>query len=79
MRRIRSIAAVVTMMATMTLFAVPAVADDGRDYEDVLDNQAERIEERLENRGYEVGDLDGEDLYGYYYWGIYDELVWYLD
>ncbi len=50
-RPIRSIAAA-TITATMALFAVPAKADDGRNYDYILDNRAERVEGRLENRGY---------------------------
>jgi hypothetical protein len=78
MRRIRLVVALAAMTATMALFAVPAVADDGRDYDDVLDDRAERVEQRLENHGYDLGDLDGEDLYGYY-WNIYDNFGWYHD
>lgn len=72
MRRIRLVVALAAMMALSVVLAVPALADVK--YEDVLDKRAELVEERLEDRGYDVGDLDGEDLY--WEWGVYD-LGWY--
>ena len=68
MRRIRLLVAAAAMMALSVVMAVPAMASV--DYGDIRDDQAELIEQRLENQGYDVGDLDGEDLGRY--WGIYD-------
>lgn len=80
MRRIRLVVAVAAMLAMSVVLAVPAMADVrfNDDRQDRLDNRAENIEERLENRGYDVGDLDGEDLI--WSWGSYDSgLLYYLD
>ena len=57
MKRIRLVLAVAAMMAAMVVFAAPAMADNDRH-----DNRADRIEERLENHGFDV-DVDEEDVF----------------
>ena len=51
------------MTAAMAAFAGPAMADV--DFDDPLDERADRIEERLENHGYNV-DVDDEDVLFWY-------------
>ena len=53
MKRIRLVLAVAAMMAAMVVFAAPAMADNHRH-----DNRADRIEERLENFGFDDVDVD---------------------
>jgi ribosome assembly protein YihI (activator of Der GTPase) len=65
MKRIKLVLAVgVVMAALLALNAGSAMAD----VEDRLDERADRIEERLENSGFDV-DVDEEDLL---YW--YDDI-----
>ena len=47
----------VLTMAAMVVFAAPAMADNHRH-----DNRADRIEERLENHGFDV-DVDEDDVF----------------
>ncbi len=76
MRRIQLVVAIAAILVISAISSVPAMAKT--DLEDIRGDQAELIEDRLEDRGYDVGDLDGEDLG--WYWGTYDfGLLYYLD
>ncbi len=61
MKRTKLVLAVVAVMVASIMFAAPAMAD----VEDRLDEQADRIEERLENHGFDV-DVDEEDVLFWY-------------
>ena len=69
MKRTKLVLAVVAVMAASIMFAAPAMAD----VEDRLDERADRIEERLENHGFDV-DVDEEDVL---FW--YDDFDYELD
>lgn len=70
MKRTKLVLAVVAVMAGASImFAAPAMAD----VEDRLDERADRIEERLENHGFDV-DVDEEDVL---FW--YDDFDYELD
>lgn len=60
MKRTKLVLAVVAVMVASIMFAAPAMAD----VEDRLDERADKIEERLENRGFDV-DVDEEDVLFY--------------
>jgi hypothetical protein len=61
MKRTKLVLAVVAVMVASIMFAAPAMAD----VEDRLDERADRIEERLENHGFDV-DVDEEDVLFWY-------------
>ena len=64
MKRIKLVLAVgALMVAMLALNAGSAMADV--DFDDRLDERADRIEERLENHGYNV-DVDDEDVLFWY-------------
>jgi hypothetical protein len=69
MKCTKLVLAVVAVMVTSIMFAAPAMAD----VEDQLDERADRIEERLENHGFDV-DVDEEDVL---FW--YDDFDYELD
>ncbi len=69
MKRTKLVLAVVAVMVASIMFAAPAMAD----VEDRLDERADRIEERLENHGFDV-DVDEEDVL---FW--YDDFDYELD
>lgn len=60
MRRIQSVIAIAAMMAILVKLAAPAMAKSG--VADIRNDRTELIEEHLEERGIDVGELDGEDL-----------------
>ena len=61
MKRTKLVLAVVAVMVASIMFAAPAMAD----VEDRLHERADRIEERLENHGFDV-DVDEEDVLFWY-------------
>jgi hypothetical protein len=72
MKRTKLVLAVVAVMVASIMFAAPAMAD----VEDRLDERADRIEERLENHGFDV-DVDEEDVLFWY--GAFDYELDYED
>ena len=72
MKRTKLVLAVVAVMVASIMFAAPAMAD----VEDRLDERADRIEERLENHGFDV-DVDEEDVLFWY--GDFDDELDYED
>jgi hypothetical protein len=72
MKRTKLVLAVVAVMVASIMFAAPAMAD----VEDRPDERADRIEERLENHGFDV-DVDEEDVLFWY--GDFDYELEYED